>query len=154
SAVRARVNPIVERHGVQLVLSGHEHGYERTAPLSADGRVPPGFGTTYVITGGGGASLHSVNCGRQTEFALETYNYLRVDVDGAGLTVKASGADGREIERFALRPQPVISEFDAVSADVSRISIFGQNLAARPQAASGAPLPLQLGGVRVQIEGQ
>jgi hypothetical protein len=154
AAVRAGVNPIVERHGVQLVLSGHEHGYERTAPLSADERVQPGFGTTYVITGGGGASLHNVNCGRQTEFALETYNYLRVDVDGASLTMKASGADGLEIERFALRPQPVISEFDVVRAGVSLISIFGQNLAVKPQAASGAPSPLQLGGVRVQIEGQ
>ena len=43
AAVEQLVNPIVERHGVQLLLAGHEHGYERTYPLAGGqlGDLPP-----------------------------------------------------------------------------------------------------------------
>lgn len=102
AAVRTLVNPIVERHGVQLVLGGHEHGYERTFALAAGVQVDPGSGTTYVITGGGGADLHDVNCSATTEVALETYNYLRVDIDGEMLALTATGVDGAVIEQFLL----------------------------------------------------
>jgi hypothetical protein len=160
AAVRARVNPIVERRGVQLVLSGHEHGYERTAPLQAAAQVPAGIGTTYVITGGGGADLHDVQCGGPTEFALGMFNYLRVEVDGAMLTVRVIGLNGAEIDRFVLQPRPIIVDGGVVSGgDYSRslapgsiASIFGQNLAVKPEAASDSLLPLQLGGVRVQLD--
>lgn len=40
----------LEKHGVQLVLAAHDHGYERTRPIR---------GVTYVVSGGGGESLYS-----------------------------------------------------------------------------------------------
>ncbi len=61
--VQQNVTPIVERHGVQLVLSGHEHGYERSWPLAGGQRVDSsasGPSTTYVITGGGGQAMEEV----------------------------------------------------------------------------------------------
>jgi hypothetical protein len=64
--------------------------------------VEPGSGTTYVITGGGGADLHDVNCSATTEVALEIYNYLRVDIDGETLALTATGVDGAVIEQFLL----------------------------------------------------
>lgn len=162
AAVRAIVNPIAERHGVQLVLGGHEHGYERTSPLSADAQVPSGFGTVYVITGGGGADLHDVNSGGLTDIAIETYHYLRVDVDGGTLAIRAIGVDGSEIERYVLQPRPTINHQGVVSigdytaslAPGSLVSVFGQNLAVESQGAAGMPLPEQLGGVSVQFDGQ
>jgi uncharacterized protein (TIGR03437 family) len=162
ATVRARVNPILERNGVQLVLAGHEHGYERSLPLAADQAVPAGLGTTYVITGGGGADLHAVNAGGQTAIALSAYNYLRVSIDGMTLTVRATGIDGSEIERFVLRPQPVIAQrgvlsvgdYSAALARGSLASIFGQNLALRPQAASDDQTAAGLGGARVQFNNQ
>ena len=51
--VRQAFSPIFEEHGVQLVLSGHEHIYERTRSLSEFGGRP----VTYIVTGGGGARL-------------------------------------------------------------------------------------------------
>jgi len=160
--VRARVNPILERNGVQLVLAGHEHGYERTLPLVADQQVPDGRGSTYVITGGGGADLHDVNAAGQTSVALSAYNYLRVSIDGMTLTVRAVGLDGGEIDRFVLRPRPVIAERGVVSigdytpalAPGSLAGIFGQNLALRPQASSNTQVTGGLGGARVQFNNQ
>ena len=42
----AVVNPIAERHGVQLVLNGHEPSYQRSIPLSNGLPAGRGLGTT------------------------------------------------------------------------------------------------------------
>ncbi|HEV2891840.1 MAG TPA: metallophosphoesterase family protein [Frankiaceae bacterium] len=63
AGVRTRWTPLFDRHGVDLVVNGHNHGYERTHPLRAGQAVaqaPTGstveaaHGTTYVTAGGGG----------------------------------------------------------------------------------------------------
>lgn len=41
--------PIAERHGVQLILTGHDHNYQSFAPMN---------GAHIVVTGGGGGSLY------------------------------------------------------------------------------------------------
>jgi hypothetical protein len=41
--------PLLERYGVQLVLSGHDHNYQRFVPRR---------GVTYVVHGGGGRRLY------------------------------------------------------------------------------------------------
>ena len=41
--------------GVELVLSGHDHDYERFAPQDADGRLDPTHGIRQFVVGTGGA---------------------------------------------------------------------------------------------------
>ena len=55
--VRQYVVPILESRGVKVVLSGHEHSYQRSYPLRAGAIVPTNTGTLYFTTGGGGAFL-------------------------------------------------------------------------------------------------
>ena len=66
--VRDRWAPLFDRHAVDLVVNGHNHSYERTAPIR-DGaptvEAPSGStvrasrdGTTYVLAGGGGQSAY------------------------------------------------------------------------------------------------
>ncbi|MGN6104842.1 MAG: metallophosphoesterase [Kofleriaceae bacterium] len=50
---RARYVPILVRHGVDLVFSGHDHLYQRGER----------GGLRYVVTGGGGANLYGIRCG-------------------------------------------------------------------------------------------
>lgn len=59
--------PLFDKHGVDLVLAGHNRVYERTDPIKAGKgtrKVPPGGtvvaktdGTTYLTAGGGGQAL-------------------------------------------------------------------------------------------------
>jgi 3',5'-cyclic AMP phosphodiesterase CpdA len=42
-ATRRAFTPLFERHGVQLVVSGHDHDYQRSHPVG---------GVTYLVTGG------------------------------------------------------------------------------------------------------
>jgi acid phosphatase type 7 len=44
---------------VDLALAGHDHDYERFAPLDANGNVSPGRGITSFVSGTGGRSLYS-----------------------------------------------------------------------------------------------
>ncbi len=50
--------PTFEKHGVDLVVSGHNHIYERSVPIEADAEVARGDGTVYVVSGGAGAPLY------------------------------------------------------------------------------------------------
>ena len=63
SNVRAQWGPLFEFYGVDIVFDGHDHIYERTkyiddyvgTGIGSTGQ--DGLGTTYIMTGGGGATL-------------------------------------------------------------------------------------------------
>ena len=77
--------PIVERHGVQLVLNGHEHSYQRTYPLMGKQTVPEGKGTVYVTSGGGGYGLYAVHSNPLVAVRHSVHHYLRVKVSNSRL---------------------------------------------------------------------
>ena len=45
--------------GAEVVLSGHDHDYERFAPMDADGNADPAFGVREFVVGTGGRNLTS-----------------------------------------------------------------------------------------------
>ena len=49
---------IAYERGVDLVLNGHSHNYERFAPMNASGAVDTSFGVREFVVGTGGASAH------------------------------------------------------------------------------------------------
>jgi hypothetical protein len=56
---QAAVRPLwraLDDYRADVVLSGHEHNYERFAPQTAEGRVDPGSGIREFVVGTGGAS--------------------------------------------------------------------------------------------------
>jgi len=97
-----------ETHGVDLVLAGHDHDYER---IRRDG-------ITYVVNGAGGANLRRMKKGRgpvdgSVIFHHETHGAQRIDVGpaagGAGaweLTSRFVDVEGREIDRFTITGGP------------------------------------------------
>ncbi|MGH9660296.1 MAG: metallophosphoesterase, partial [Bryobacteraceae bacterium] len=150
AAVRERIVPVLERHGVQLVLSGHEHSYQRTRPMRS-GRPVVGPGTVYVTTGGAGAVLHPV---AQRDFlakAESAFHYLRGEVNGPAITIRAIRFDGREIDRFSLslpslraaNPAVNVASFTPALAPGSVLSLFGSGLAGETLVAAAAPLPTE-----------
>ncbi len=159
--VQQNVTPIVENRGVQLVLAGHEHGYERSWPLLGGQQVYSGPSTTYVISGGGGGAMETVGSLPQCALSIQAFHYLRVDMNDTQLSVTATGIDGSTVDQFSLAPPPVLPASSVVSvgdltpaiASGSLASIFGQNLAIRPAVAKNFPLPNQLGGVTVTANG-
>lgn len=158
---REEVVPILERYGVQLVLSGHEHAYERSLPLEGGQPVPQGYGTVYIITGGGGAARQSVGQSNLMAFQALAFEYLRVDVAAGRLVATAIGLDGGEIDSVTLTPAPQLASGGIVNsasftpplAPGSLVTLFGQNLAFTEQGAAGFPLPAQLVQTSVAVDG-
>jgi uncharacterized protein (TIGR03437 family) len=159
AAVRARLLPLLERYGVQLVFAGHEHNYVRTKSLRAGSAVNGETGTVYITSGGGGAVLHPVASRDILARAESMFEYLRVQVDSSYLTVRAIGADGREFDRVVLAlpsfppGTPVVNaaSFAPPVAPGSLISIFGEGLAGETTQAGSLPLPLSLSGSTVSL---
>jgi acid phosphatase type 7 len=58
SARMATVLRILYRHGVDVILSGHDHDYERFAPQDTLARPDPARGIVQFVVGTGGAPLY------------------------------------------------------------------------------------------------
>ena len=86
SARMAAVFKLLYDNGAELVVNGHDHMYERFAPLAPNGMVDAALGVREFVVGSGGASLY----GFQTSYAgLEvrdntTRGVLRLDLAPGG----------------------------------------------------------------------
>lgn len=92
--IKENVVPILERHGVDLCLTGHDHVYARFFPLGD---------VTYVTTGGGGKSLYEVNDDPRLAYAESVFHFVQVEVDGDELTLSATDATGRVFDTVVIR---------------------------------------------------
>jgi acid phosphatase type 7 len=90
--------PVIEKHGVQLVLGGHDHDYQRTRPIS---------GTTYVVTGGGGRNTRSVGASSFTAFSEDVLHFVQAEVGPEHLTLHAIDATGVEFDSARIPRVPV-----------------------------------------------
>jgi len=93
-ALIARLSPLFERYGVQLYINGHEHNYERTKAIN---------GTTYLVVGGGGASLRPVVANSRTARALSTFSFGELIFAGDTLTINGIDSQGKLIDTAQLR---------------------------------------------------
>lgn len=90
---RERLEPILRRHHVDLVLAGHDHDYERTHPQD---------GITYVVSGGG-CKITRVGTSAFTAKSASTLQFLLVDIDDDRLTGRCIAVDGSTVDQFSLR---------------------------------------------------
>lgn len=86
--------PLYERFGVDLVLAGHDHDYQRSTPQN---------GVTYVVSGGA-AKLRPTASASFTAAAASTYHFTELAVYADRLVVRAVDHDGRILDDFSLAP--------------------------------------------------
>jgi phosphatidylserine/phosphatidylglycerophosphate/cardiolipin synthase-like enzyme/regulation of enolase protein 1 (concanavalin A-like superfamily) len=95
--VRAAFGPLFERYGVDLVLSGHEHDYERTIPIRESTNTSDAA-VRYVVTGGGGGPLYPAGTSTWTAFSQSTHEYVKVTADTCTLTLNTVAITGAVID--------------------------------------------------------
>ena len=101
---RTRYVPILVRHDVDMLFSGHDHLYQRGSQDGLD----------YVVTGGGGASLYAASCGVPKKRAcpvadgmralFREHHYLVLTIDATTLELCARKPDGRLLEKCQRAP--------------------------------------------------
>jgi 3',5'-cyclic AMP phosphodiesterase CpdA len=92
-ALAAKLVPLLRKHGVQLYINGHEHNYERSRPLD---------GITYLVVGGGGASLRPVIATAQTAKAASVFSFAEIEAGPTELRLMAWDKDGRMIDQAVI----------------------------------------------------
>jgi hypothetical protein len=89
--------PLFKTHGVTLILSGHDHYYERGTS---------GNGIPYVISGGGGAPIYAIGAPSPQPHTVATnsaiHHYCVFDVNGAQIDATVKTADGKTIDTFQI----------------------------------------------------
>ena len=129
-AMRQHYNPVIERHGVDLVLCGHSHVYERSNLIKGhfgqsyafndednlvDGIPPyekyldgenPNEGTIYAVVGNSGKGTSSAELGHPVfayeEAGSDVCGSLIVNIDGGKLTGTYLRSDGTVGEEFEI----------------------------------------------------
>lgn len=91
--VRARFEPIFEAYGVDLVLAGHDHDYQRSVPLD---------GISYVVSGGA-AKLRRTDRADFTAVSWSTHHFVDLLVWPDRIEGRAVDHDGRVFDTFTLR---------------------------------------------------
>ncbi|MFM7651701.1 MAG: metallophosphoesterase [Vulcanococcus sp.] len=91
--LQARLAAVMQKHGVQLYINGHEHNYERSVPID---------GITYLVVGGGGASLRPVIATAQTARCASVHSFAELEAGPQELRLSAWDKTGRLIDQAVI----------------------------------------------------
>lgn len=127
--IREVVFPVAARYGVQLVMSGHDHNYEKFNPTE---------GVHSIVTGGGGVGLYNLSeLDPASSLMWVRHHCLRVTIDHDRLEAEAVGLNGDIFDRMIIqRTTPVERKHAAqwhsprierTQADDQDGNVFGQN---------------------------
>lgn len=94
--LRASLEPLFVKYGVDVVFQGHNHIYERSRSIS---------GVVYVTAGNGGRSLRRVRRTRQPwlEKRLGEYGFAAATIERDSLTLEMIDEKGRALDRVVLK---------------------------------------------------
>jgi hypothetical protein len=100
------LEPLFERNHVDLVITGHDHDYERTVPIKQFNHDPAYPGLVHVVTGGGGADLRDLSPNSRTAVAVKANHYVRFHIHGDTLSGEAVDTTGQVIDAFTVQNVP------------------------------------------------
>jgi 3',5'-cyclic AMP phosphodiesterase CpdA len=106
--VRQAFQPLFDRYGVELVLAGHEHDYQRFKPI---------HGITYIVSGAG-AEIRRTSRGSLTAESWSMQHFVDIEIWCDHLELQAVGQDGLVYDHSTLKPSAAASS--ACETDVSR----------------------------------
>ena len=103
--LRETLEPVLIAGGTDIVLSGHDHDYERATPQ---------HGIVHVVTGGGGANLRIVGASEFTAVSKSELHFLLVEVVENSMEIQAINVDGTVIDSFSIKSRPRLAQCDEI----------------------------------------
>ena len=98
--VQEHLVPVFEQHGVDMVMNGHTHSYERGEKNHVH----------YLVSGGGGGALDDFFVDYDhVSYSDAVHHFTRVDIDGDEASVSAIDAEGHTIDRFTIEKRSTVS---------------------------------------------
>jgi len=108
--LQTRLGPLFDEYGVDVVLAGHDHTYQRTYPMRAgavlEAQMEPNYtdpqGTIYIVTGGGGATLYGLWRSQRLAAGESIRHVVIFDVIGNELNLSAVDYNGAVFDRMKI----------------------------------------------------
>jgi hypothetical protein len=102
TTLRDAWGPVFDAHAVDLVLSGHDHDYERSKPMKGSTpQATPAEGTVYMVSGGAGAEIYDNGTDFWTQYSEKTHGAAIIHVRKNTMTVDVFHPDGSMIDTFS-----------------------------------------------------
>lgn len=103
--IRGFLVPLLEDGGVDIVLTGHDHHYERTVAIRGGAATPhEDGGIYYFVAGAGGGGAREAFGDWFTEaYADQEPSFLELNIRGCIATGQAIGLSGAVLDEFELR---------------------------------------------------
>ena len=101
-AMREHFLPVLEAHGVELVLCGHQHIYTRSAPMRGENVSADGGGIIQIMAASGDKQAYFLENGSFIEAAADSPNYLLITADSEKLGITAYNADNVVVDSCVL----------------------------------------------------
>ena len=111
--VKAVLTPVIDKHHVDLVINGHDHGYSRTYPIYQDAFVDsPAKGTVYLVAGRSGNKYYTDLSPKVWDAFFHDPqaepNYVTITVDANVLTINGYTQSGELIDTYSIDKQKKI----------------------------------------------
>ena len=97
--VKELLVPIFQKYGVDMVLSGHDHHYERSFPI---GSKSDNSAITYIVCGNGGTPMRYNSPREWTLYSERVYGFTMINIDGTKMHFQSISIDDRVIDEFTL----------------------------------------------------
>ena len=94
---RAIIGELAPRYGVEVVLAGHDHNYERTKRID---------GVTYIVAASGGAPIRRVQPSWFTAAVRTEPHFVLFDVERDTLVGRAVNLEGDVFDTFVIPKNP------------------------------------------------
>jgi len=130
-----QLKQLYETYGVDLVLSGHVHGYEKSYPIYQN-HIDAENGVVYVISAGGGGGCNQPSSYKEwfTEKSQRRMHFLNVQIVGDKLMVEAIDTSRIVFDRWEMQKKntatvnaPTISISPKYFIDSTLVSIHNTN---------------------------
>ncbi len=93
--------PMLAKSGVDFVITGHSHQYERFRPVAPPGNSDGGY-VTYITSGGGGAPLSRIEQSIYHAEAGKIYHFCLFHIKGDELTMDTFDINGKIIDHLKI----------------------------------------------------
>lgn len=93
--VQKPITDLSKQYGVELVIGGHDHNYERTNPID---------GTTYLVSGSAGAPIRAVDPQWFTAHARTEPHFVLLKVEHKRIILRAVNLRGETFDTTVINP--------------------------------------------------
>ncbi len=98
--IRYQWTPLFIENNVDLIITGHDHYYNRTFPIGNMSEKQQGL--THITSAGGGAELYPVSYRNYSAYSRSIHHFMIIDVNENQINGKAISIDGDVFDTFSI----------------------------------------------------